>query len=78
VIAFFWYNESIIKSMSIYGKKWYLSKTLWLSVVMFLTGILACVQEFLITGDMSSIGITSLVLGVLNFINRFLTTEPLE
>lgn len=64
--------------MSIYGKEWYLSKTLWLSVIMILSGVLANVQEFLVAGDMSAVGITALVLGVLNFLNRFLTTEPLK
>jgi len=58
--------------------KWYLSKTLWLSVIMVLSGVLTIVQEFLITGDMSAIGITSLVIGILNFINRFFTTTSLE
>jgi membrane-bound ClpP family serine protease len=58
--------------------KWYLSKTLWLSVIMALSGVLAIVQEFLVAGDMSAVGLTSLVIGILNFINRFFTTTSLE
>lgn len=58
--------------------KWYLSKTLWLSVIMVLSGVLAIIQEFLVAGDMSPVGVTSLVIGILNFINRFFTTTSLE
>lgn len=64
--------------MSYLKKNWYESKTLWLNIVAILSGILVCVQEFLANGDTSATGITMLVIGILNFINRFFTTQGLE
>jgi hypothetical protein len=64
--------------MSYLKKHWYLSKTLWLNAVAIGIGALMCVQEFLVAGDTSPMGITTLALGILNFVNRFFTTKELE
>lgn len=64
--------------MSYNKKSKFFSKTLWLNGTAIGAGVLMCVQEFLATGDMSPMGVTTLALGILNFINRFFTNQGLE
>lgn len=54
-------------------KKWYLSKTLWVAVVVFIGSLLA---EFGIISEPFDAGQQGMILGVIFFILRLVTKEP--
>jgi hypothetical protein len=58
-------------------KKWYESKTLWLSIATSIVGILMAISESVQeTGGNNGVLVT--VIGILNGILRYVTSQPIE
>lgn len=64
--------------MSIYGKKWYKSKMLWANILTSLISLAEIIHQWLTVGDFSSAGVTALMLGILNFSLRLVTSEAIR
>ncbi len=54
------------------SKSWYTSKTLWLNLI----AIIIFIVEYSTQQSWVTVSISGLVIGVLNMINRFLTSQP--
>ncbi len=58
-------------------KKWYESKTMWIAIATSLVGILMAVSESIeVSGG--DAGVLLSVVGVVNFILRYVTSRPIE
>ena len=57
-------------------KKWYLSKGVWLGILTFLIGGIEVVQAAIIKGDFSTLGIITLLLGILKVAERVTRSFP--
>ncbi len=58
-------------------KKWYSSKTMWIAIATSLVGILMAVSESIeVSGG--DAGVLLSIVGVVNFILRYVTSRPIE
>lgn len=59
------------------SKSWYTSKTLWISIATAVVGILMSISESISeTGGEAGILVT--IIGVINGVLRFVTTQPIK
>jgi len=60
-----------------YSKKWYTSKTVWVNALVIIGALVSVIQEWLVAGDFSPIGMTFLATGIINLALRFVTSESI-
>ena len=60
------------------GKKWYMSKTLWANGLMVLAAVLEAAGVTNVLTPEVQAEVIAVVMGVVNMVLRFVTTEPVE
>lgn len=58
-------------------KKWYVSRTVWVNALVIVGALVGVIQEWLVAGDFSPIGMTFLATGIINLALRFVTSESI-
>ncbi len=58
-------------------KYWYQSKTVWINALVIAGSAIELLQSWLVEGDFSAVGMTTLSLGLVNLALRVMTTDAL-
>ena len=61
-----------------YSKKWYKSKTVIINALVIAGASIQVLQDWLVAGDFSSVGMTVLATGLINLALRFMTSEAIR
>lgn len=61
-----------------YSKKWYTSKTVIVNTLVIAGASIQVLQDWLVAGDFSSVGLTVLATGLINLALRFMTSEAIR
>lgn len=59
-------------------KHWYQSKTVWVNILVIAGSSIELLQSWLMDGDFSSVGVTTLALGVVNLALRYMTADAIK